>query len=81
MHVLPVEQLALEWFDHCIDFPLGPVLVLQEVLDAVPLCRTVELAVHSIVKKLTMLLTDILFIFLAVFDLHHLPPRNSLDSY
>jgi hypothetical protein len=70
IQILPVEQVAFERFNDLVHLPLGSVNILQQFLDAVPLRWAVKLAVLAFIKEFTMLLTDILFILLAMADFH-----------
>jgi hypothetical protein len=74
IHVLPIQQVALERLDNRIHFPLRTVLVHEKLLDAAPSHCAVELTVIAFVEELTMLLAHILFVFLAVSDFHFAPP-------
>jgi hypothetical protein len=70
VQIVPPQQIAHERLDDRVHFPLGPVLVPQQILDAAPARRAVILAALAFVKKFAMLLTDILFIFLTISDFH-----------
>jgi hypothetical protein len=50
--------------------PFRPFVVHEKVLDALPAPMAIEFAGLTLVKKFTMPLADILFVFLAVFDFH-----------
>lgn len=70
IQIAAIHEIAFEWFDNRIHFPLRPILILQQVLDAVPLSRTVVVASATFIEKLTVLLAHILAVSSAIFDLH-----------
>jgi len=70
IQIASIHEIAFEWFDNRIHFPLRPVLILQQVLDAVPLSRTVVFATVTFIEKLTVLLAHILIVSSTIFDLH-----------
>jgi hypothetical protein len=70
IEILPVQQIALEGFDHLIDFPFGAVVISHQLFDAVPIHGAVKFAVFPLVKEFTVLLADILFVFSAIFNFH-----------
>ena len=70
IEVLSVHQVAFEGFDDGVDFPLRPILVLHKIFDTVPLCRTVVVTTTTFVEELTVLLTHVLTVSSAIFDLH-----------
>ena len=73
MRVFSVHEIAFERLYYGIYIPLRPVVVLVQVFDARPTRLTVELAGSALIKKFTMLLTNILLVLFAVFDFHRLP--------
>jgi hypothetical protein len=77
VHIFPIHEIALEWFDDSVCIPLGPVFVFEEVLYAGPAHRAVKLTRIALIKKFTMLLTNILFVFFAVLDFHFANPPMS----
>jgi hypothetical protein len=70
MERLTIQKIALERFDHLVHFPLRTIDILEQLLDAVPMASTVELAIHAFVEELTVLLTNVLLILLTMSDLH-----------
>ena len=72
MRVLPVHQVALEWFDYRIGVPLGPAHIFEQILDAWPILQGVKFARIAVIEELAMLPAHILFVLFAVFDLHRL---------
>jgi hypothetical protein len=70
IEIIPVQQTALEGLDNSIYFPLGSVFVLEKVLYAGPTRSAVKFTALSLVKELTMLLTHIFLVFLAISNLH-----------
>ena len=73
MRVFSVHEVAFERLYYGIYIPLRPVVVLVQVFDARPTRLTVELAGSALIKKFTMLLTNVLLVLFAVFDFHRLP--------
>ncbi len=73
MRVFSVHEVAFERLYYGIYIPLRSVVVFEQVFDARPTRLTVELAGSALIKKFTMLLTNILLVLLAVFDFHRLP--------
>jgi hypothetical protein len=71
VQVLPPKQVAFERLDDCVDLPFGAVLIFQEILDAVPACRTVELTTMAFIKEFTVLLAHIFLMLFAIFDFHN----------
>ncbi len=74
VQVLSIHEAAIERLDYGVCVPFGPVFVFEQILYARPARRTVELTRIPVVKKLTVLLAYVLFVLLAVFNLHPFPP-------
>ena len=72
VRIFPVHEVAFERLYYGICVPLRPVFVSEQVLDARPGRLTVELAGITLIKKFTMLFTDILLVLFAVFDFHRI---------
>jgi hypothetical protein len=67
---LPIQKFALERLDDGIDLPARTILILQKILDAVPLSHTVKIASTSLVEKFTVLLAHIFTVSFTVFYFH-----------
>jgi hypothetical protein len=71
--VLSAHEIALKRLYYGICIPLGSVVVSKQILDARPTPQTIELARIALIKKFTMPLAHVLFVFLTVFDFHRTP--------
>jgi hypothetical protein len=74
LQVVTTQQIAFERFNDGVDVPLGAIVVAHQFLDAVPLRRVVIFAVLAVIKKFTVLLTDVFVVFAAVLDFHFFSP-------
>jgi hypothetical protein len=70
MQGLTIQQIALERLDHLVDFPLGSIDILEQLLDAVPMGSAVKLTILTVIEELTMLLAHIFLVLLTMPDLH-----------
>jgi len=75
---LSTKQIAFERLNHLAHSPFGSIDIPQQLLDAVPPAGTVEVASVAFIKKFTMLLAHVFFVFLAVLDFHPLPSPMDL---
>lgn len=75
--ILPVHQVAFEWLNDGVHFPLRPVFIVCKIFDAVPLGRAVIITTPPFIEELAMLLADVFAISTAIFDLHFFAPSIS----
>ena len=74
MQVRAIQQFAHEGLNDFLHFPFRTIGIFQKLADGAPLIFRVIDAIFPFVKKLTMLLTDVLLVFSAILDFHDALP-------
>lgn len=69
-----IQKIAFQRLDHLINFPLWTIYILQQILDAVPVVRTIEFTSLTFIEEFTVLLTHVFLVLSTMPDLHRLLP-------